>query len=117
MVVTELQSVSRTFGDQLYDLFPNDRFQGWAGAPRPACSSPHTLLSLRRSSSWVAGMIFRVMEPWDWAWKGRGHGLTVSQVEPPWGHVLLPRSENSRWEESQAHCPAVTHPPVAAAVS
>lgn len=36
---------------------------------RPPCLRlAPTLLSLKRSPSWVAGMILRVMEPWDWAW-------------------------------------------------
>lgn len=34
---------------------------------KPREPTSHTLLSLKRSSSWVAGMILRVMDPWDWA--------------------------------------------------
>lgn len=58
---TELSSPrSAQSKDQMRDLFPNDCF-------RARFQPRHTLLSFNRPSSWVAGMIFRVMDPWDCA--------------------------------------------------
>lgn len=95
--VTGCNLLSTCSKDQMYTLLPNDRLK--AGL-EPA---PQTLLSFSRSSSWVAGTIFSVMDPWDCAWKESECRLIIPQVWPFSSHLtsqvseLTFRGESGSW--------------------
>lgn len=53
----------------------------------------HTLLSFRRSSSLMAGIIFNVIDPWDWAWEKRNGFLLWKQDKDTMQTIQAPVQE------------------------